>query len=284
MRDPQLANLGGQQRKLSCLFSDLAGFTPLSQSLGPRETVKLLNRYFDCVTEVIQTRFGGYINKFLGDGIFALFGAPVTQPDHARRAVLSAVEYILAIQKFNQEMVSAEVRVRIGITTGQAMVGNCGSTTRMDYTAIGDCINLSSRLESANKYFRTHILIEAETWKQSRLEHELLVRPLGLVQITGVAKPVWIIHVAGYLHQHADLVEPYARFSRGIEVLYQKHYAEAVEIFQQVQNDLAGDFPASVFLAMARKGTTVEDPSAQGAPSAEFSGGVVRIVPPWECP
>lgn len=277
MRDPQLANLGGQKRELTCMFSDLAGFTPLSQRLGPQETVKLLNQYFDCVTDVVQTRFGGYINKFLGDGVFALFGAPVTQSDHAQRAVRSAVEYIQAVQVLNQAIPEAGLAVRIGITTGHAMVGNCGSSTRMDYTAIGDCVNLSSRLESANKYFCTHILVEAETWRRSGLDRELLARPLGLTRITGVARPVWITHVAGTLSRHETLIEHYLRFSRGIQQLYDRQYAEAVEVFASLQGDLGEDVPVCVFLQVARQGLA-------GDFSGEFSGGVVRIVPPWEQP
>ena len=170
LADPSLAALGGQRRRITCLFSDIRGFTPLSQRLGPQRTVRLLNQYFDRVTDAVQTRGGGYINKFLGDGIFAFFGAPVLQDDHAARALTAAVEYQRRVAALNDALRGdgtgdVSLAVRIGIATGEAMVGNCGSSTRMDYTAIGDCVNLASRLEASNKFFGTRILVAEEAWR-----------------------------------------------------------------------------------------------------------------------
>ncbi|KKK76702.1 hypothetical protein LCGC14_2860970, partial [marine sediment metagenome] len=172
--DPTQAGLGGQQRQLSCLFSDLANFTSLSERLGPEATVRLLNQYLDHVCEIIQVRHGGTLSKFEGDGVFAFFGAPIAQPDHAARAIRAALDCQAFVAGFDRQLradgllpTEAELSVRVGVTTGEVLVGNMGSTQRVAYTAIGDSVNLAARLETANKFFGTHILVNEQAWREA---------------------------------------------------------------------------------------------------------------------
>lgn len=258
LEDPSLAELGGQKRNLSCMFSDLGGFTSLSESLGPQETVRLLNRYFDRAAEVIQDRCGGYLNKFLGDGIFAFFGAPVFQSDHARRAVEAAVECQAQIVELNRALAAeggpdVRLSVRIGVTTGEAMVGNCGSTQRMDYTAIGDCVNLASRLEQANKFFGTGILVDEDAWRAADLA-DVPARPLGKVLVAGRAEPVNVWEIpAGAEAAMPELSKALGEFAQAVELLAGRDFAAAAGMFERVQTLLPDDKPAQIYLEVCRQ-------------------------------
>ncbi|MCP4377267.1 MAG: adenylate/guanylate cyclase domain-containing protein, partial [bacterium] len=145
LSNPALASPGGRKTELTSMFSDLAGFTPLSESLGPHETVALLNRYFDGVTDIVQNQCAGYLNKFLGDGVFILFGVPIFEPDHPSRAIDAALLCQAEAEKLNEKLAAelgekVKLKVRIGIHSGEAIFGNCGSTDKTDFTAIGDCV------------------------------------------------------------------------------------------------------------------------------------------------
>lgn len=285
--DPSILQLGGQQRSLTCMFSDIAGFTPLSERLGPEGTVRLLNRYFDHITETVQNRRGGYLNKFLGDGIFAFFGAPVFQDDHARRALQAAVDCQDDVRRFNEEIsgeMGGQVRltVRIGVTTGQAMVGNCGSSQRMDYTAIGDCVNLAARLEAANKYFGTSILVTDETLREAG-RNGLLARRLGRVLVTGQREPVVIWNL---LVRDEDATDPQrqavAAFAEGLEYFEKKDFEQATAAFGRTAGLLPDDGPAAVYLNLCN--TCQSDPTVKDAPGYETRSGkgVDTILWPWE--
>jgi len=232
LADPSVARLGGERRVLTCFFSDLVGFTPLSQKLGEQQTVSLLNRYFDRMTEIVQNRCGGYLNKFLGDGIFVFFGAPVFQDDHPARAMRAALECQQETASLNaaiqQEYAGLiELSCRVGVATGEVMVGNCGSTQRMDYTAIGDTVNLASRLEGANKFFGTRILVADETWRR-RDGDPFVARPLGRIYVVGRsdAEAVWNIQGAAQTTSQA-VRQACADFAEAIELYQKRRFAEA---------------------------------------------------------
>jgi adenylate cyclase len=292
LENPSLAQLGGQSRRLSFVFSDLGGFTSLSEKLGAEETVRLLNRYFDRMTDVIQTRHGGYLNKFLGDGIFAFFGAPIFQTDHASRAIRSAVDCQRAVGELNDELARegypAQLVVRIGISTGQAMVGNCGSSQRMDYTAIGDKVNLAARLEAANKFFGSSILVDETTWQDATTKTGddqvslPLARPLGRVYITGQARPLWIWEILGRAEDlDPGLRDAIAKFTRAIELFKQRRYAQAVDLLQACQQAMPNDKPIAIYLEMARQGLSLPK-GVDPTPASSGSKGVDRIALPWE--
>ncbi|MFW6133641.1 MAG: adenylate/guanylate cyclase domain-containing protein, partial [Planctomycetota bacterium] len=250
--DPSLAELGGQRRDVTCLVADLAGFTALSRRLGPRGTVAALNRFFDRLSDVVGARHGGYVNKFLGDGVLCLFGAPVAQADHPARAVRAAVDCLAAVDDLDAD--GARLSLRVGVACGEAMVGNCGSTDRMDYTAIGDCVNLASRLESANKFFGSHVLVTEKTW-QAGGGDDLACRRLGRVRISGVAEPVAVREVIGAAGDlPADRRDALATFAEAIEHFQRRDFAAAAERLERVAAADPNDRAAKVYLSLARAG------------------------------
>jgi class 3 adenylate cyclase len=282
IEDPSIAALGGQNRPISCLFSDLAGFTRLSGQIGPQRTVQLLNRYFDVVTAIIQQRYEGYINKFLGDGVFAFFGAPVDQGDHPTRAIQAAIDYLRAMDPLNDQLAeqfeaTARLRVRIGITSQEAMVGNCGSSSRMDYTAIGECVNLASRLESANKVFGTQCLVDDRAWQQA--DHGgLIARPMGRLVISGIAEPVRPWHVLGRRDElDAATIEQTELFAEAMDRLESRDFATAAERLDQLAEY---DDPAiRIYVRLVRE--AMASPEGEHfQPEPLHSGCVERIILP----
>lgn len=258
IEDPSLARLGGERRVLSCFFADLAGFTSRAEKLGEQRTVRLLNRYFDRMTEVVQNRCGGYLNKFLGDGIFVFFGAPVFQDDHAARAIRAAVECQTELEKLNVALTAemgqeARLSCRVGVATGEVMVGNCGSSSRMDYTAIGDTVNLASRLETANNFFGTRILVADATWRDGR-QDSILARPLGRVIVVGKteAQVIWNV-VAPAEEAPAQVKEAMGEFAAGIDLYAERDFAAAAERFRSVLSALPDDRPAEIYLALCEQ-------------------------------
>ena len=258
IEDPSVAKLGGERRVLSVYFSDLAGFTPISERLGEQQTVRLLNHYFDHMTEVIQNRSGGYLNKFLGDGIFVFFGAPVFQDDHARRAIQAAVESQQEVERLNSELAEeyagdgVRLACRIGIATGEVMVGNCGSTDRLDYTAIGDTVNLASRLEGANKAFGTRIMVAESTWRDGGSD-DLLARPLGKILVVGKQEPVSVWSLHGWRAEADDeALRDTEDFARGVEEFQRGHFEKAKGIFESILKRTPDDKAVSLYVETCR--------------------------------
>ncbi len=217
--------LNGELRNISCFFSDLQGFTAISERLGPQKTVQVLNVYLDRMTEVLDN-FDATVNKFEGDGVFAFFGAPVAQSDYALRACQAALQSqstLAQLVKQQQQQTNdgfPSLTMRIGISTGEVVVGNCGSHRRFDYTAIGDTVNLGARLESANKVFGSNIMICENTWRQ--VKGVLAGRYLGRVRVVGKKIGVGVYE----LIDHRDKVTPeqeeyFATFAHAVN-LYQK--------------------------------------------------------------
>ena len=188
--DPGRLQLGGEGREVTLLFTDLANFTALSEQLSPEQTLEVLTEYFSAMTPLIHaTR--GTIDKFIGDAIMAFWGAPLDDAVHAEHAVRTAIAMQQAMEGLTQRLQARglpPVRMRIGIHTGQAVVGNVGSADRFSYTAIGDAVNLAARLEGANKAFGTGILLSQDTALQ--LPPTLRLRPLDEVIVKGKTRPV----------------------------------------------------------------------------------------------
>jgi class 3 adenylate cyclase len=184
--------LGGESVNASILFSDIRGFTSLSERTTPEGVVSLLNRYFAAVEPVIQAQ-GGWINKFGGDSILAVFGAPVPQPDHPRRAVTAALAMREALCELNrhQESVGSPVlRIGIGVHCGWLVAGNVGSPNRMEYTVIGDAVNIASRLQTLTKSLDTDILISANVYQAAGSDFH--VREMPPAEVQGKSMPLTI--------------------------------------------------------------------------------------------
>jgi adenylate cyclase len=194
LESPELPELGGQTRQISVLFSDIRNFTTFSEKLSAREVVELLNTYLERACAVLLAE-GATIDKFIGDAIMAEFGAPLAQPDHARRALRAAVALRAVAVEFRgwvgQRFAGRdlpEFDIGIGVHSGEAVIGNIGSSVRMEYTAIGDTVNIASRLESQTKETGAHILASRDT--VSMYGGELKTGALHRLTVKGRAAPV----------------------------------------------------------------------------------------------
>jgi len=193
--DPTLAKLGGTRREMSVLFSDIRGFTTVSERGQPEEIVHTLNEYFTKMVEIVFAH-QGTVDKFVGDMVMALFGAPLPDDKHAEHAVRAALDMIDELGRLNAQW-RAEGRptldIGVGINSGPMIAGNIGSEQIMSYTVIGDAVNLGSRLESLNKNYGTRIIISEATKEQLIGQYNL--KPLGDVVVKGKTKPVAIFQV-----------------------------------------------------------------------------------------
>ena len=283
IQDPTL--MQARNRPITCMFMDLAGFTSLSGRLGPERTVELLHRYFDVVTDVLQDRWGGYINKFLGDGVFAIFGAPVEQPDHPLRAIQCSIDYQKCVIELNRQLAGefggSDIAVRIGVTTDEGMFGDCGSTNRADYTAIGEVVNLASRLEASNKFFHTDICASASSWMYS-LDEGLVARPLGRGIISGIREPVELYNVLGREAELSDGDRRFADdFTAAQAALAEQRFQDAHDAFAAALA-LRPDDPAGLYLRDCCR-AVLDDPLAVDRPTPTINkSGVIRLVWPWE--
>lgn len=198
MDDPDRLKLGGERRELTIFFSDLEGFTSLSEGLEPQELTQLLNEYLTDMTDIILES-GGTLDKYEGDAIIAFWNAPADQPDHALRACRASV---LCQRKLTdrraefKERFGAELHMRIGLNTGPVIVGNMGSSQRFDYTVLGDAANLAARLEGANKVFATYLMISNST--REAVGEAMLARELGELRVVGRQQPVKVFELAGF--------------------------------------------------------------------------------------
>jgi adenylate cyclase len=198
--DQILANppeLGGVDKELTVFFSDIRGFTTISESMTPQELVKILNRYLTAMTDIVLEH-EGTLDKYEGDAIMCFWGAPVSQSDHALRACKCAVQQLEALKKLNAQLPESQrIDIGIGINSGIMTVGNMGSTQRMDYTLIGDNVNLGARLEGTNKAYHTNIIISEYTY--GLVKDHVIARELDNIRVKGKNKPVLIYELIDYL-------------------------------------------------------------------------------------
>jgi adenylate cyclase len=195
MSNPDLAELGGKRREMTVLFSDIRGFTSVTERGDPEELVAQLNEYFTRMVAIVF-KHQGTVDKFVGDMVMALFSAPLDDPDHAQHAVEAAVEMVRELGALNRAWVArgmAQLDIGVGVNSGDMIAGNIGSSAIMSYTVIGDNVNLGSRLESLNKDYKTRIIISDAT--RSRLKGDFDIRPLGDVVVKGKSKAVQIFEV-----------------------------------------------------------------------------------------
>ena len=249
LKHPEKLRLGGEKRVLSVFFSDLAGFTSMSEKLTPEEVVTMLNRYLTAMTDIILAS-GGIIDKYEGDAIMAFWGAPLPQEDHAARACLAALDNQARLAELREEFIRTglpPVHARIGINTGEMIIGNLGSIQRFDFTVIGDSVNLASRLEGAGKEYGTAILISEETYRQAQPQVE--VRELDLLQVKGKHLPVRIYElVAKKGGLDADRKRVCGLFAEGLDLYRKQDWGEAVRRFQQVLELIPEDGPSKTFI------------------------------------
>ncbi len=192
LKHPDKLKLGGEKKILTVLFSDIRGFTSISERLTPEELVEHLNIYLQEMTELVF-RYQGTLDKYVGDEIMAFWGAPIPFEDHALQACKSAIEQMKKLHELNamwEEQGKPSLNIGIGLNTGPMVVGNMGSSSRMDYTLMGDNVNLGARLEGTNKVYGTNIIISENTYEHVR-DH-VVVRELDLIRVKGKEQPVVI--------------------------------------------------------------------------------------------
>jgi len=248
--NPELLRLGGEERELSVLFSDVEGFTTVSERLQPLELANLLNEYLTPMTDVIF-KHGGIIDKYEGDAIMAEFGAPVYYPDHAKRACLSAIEMQERLEELRGKWRSEgrpELKARIGINTGRMTVGNMGSDIIFDYTVIGDSVNLASRLEGANKIYGTRIMISEFTYEQAK--DYIVARELDWIRVKGKLEPVRVYEVLGRAGDDnipREKLEAIKYYLEGLELYRAQRWDAALERFMKALSIFPEDSPSKVF-------------------------------------
>lgn len=189
---PEMAKLGGERKTITVLFSDIRGFTTMSERMTPEQLVDHLNQYLQAMTDIV-IKYDGTLDKYVGDEIMAFWGAPMPQADHALRACRAALEMMVKLDEMNniwQIQGKERISIGIGLNTGPMVVGFVGSTSRMDYTLMGDMVNLGARLEGTNKIYSTSIIISEFTYEEVK-EH-VIARELDLIRVKGKEKPVMI--------------------------------------------------------------------------------------------
>lgn len=195
--DPGQLKLGGEKRELSIFFSDLQGFSAISEKLGPVALTALLNDYLTDMSDIIMEE-GGTVDKYEGDAIIAFWNAPLAQADHAVRACRAALRCQRKLAERRREFydrTDVDLYMRIGIHTGEVVVGNMGSNNRFNYTVLGDAANLASRLEGANKPFGTYLMVSEATWSQAH--NAFFAREIGAIMVVGRKAPVRVFDVLG---------------------------------------------------------------------------------------
>jgi adenylate cyclase len=242
--------LGGKDQKVSVLFSDVRDFTSMSEALGARETVSMLNEYFERMVDVILGH-RGVLDKFIGDAVMALFGVPFNGEHDADDAVRVANTMFVALRELNVERRRdgrAPLDIGVGIATGVVVVGNIGSTKRMEYTAIGDPVNLASRLESATKYYGAKILISETT--RAELGSKTLLREIDLLRVQGKKEPVAIYEAMDHLTEETfpNLSPVVERYAEGIRQYRNREFKDALACFQEALVLNAADQPSRLYV------------------------------------
>ena len=238
IENPSLLSLGGEKREITSLFSDLAGFTSISEALSPEELVGLLNDYLGEMTDIILSS-GGTLDKYEGDAIIAFWNAPLDQPDHALkacRAALRCQERLGELRGHFTEKIGRPLTMRIGLNSGPAVVGNMGSSGRFDYTAMGDTVNLASRLEGVCKQYKVPILVGEETF--GRVKQDILAREVDTIRVVGKKKPVSVYEIVGEKGKAAEAeIEKLGIFAQAREAYRHRDWEKAVALFGKLEDD-----------------------------------------------
>ncbi len=251
LNNPEKLNLGGEKKYLTALFTDVKGFSTISESLDPQDLVKLLNNYLSEMSNIILS-LKGTIDKYEGDAIISFFGAPVEFEDHAKRACLSAIrmkkmEDYLNEHFIRENMSPSKLLTRIGINTGDMVVGNMGTEQKMDYTIMGNSVNLASRLEGVNKQYGTWVMISETT--KNEAGDEFFVRKLDRVRVVGIHQPVRLFEL---LDEKANVdpqkLEAIEIFHEGLSLFEERDWDAAKSKFKEVLKILPEDGPSNVYI------------------------------------
>ncbi|HYB98713.1 MAG TPA: adenylate/guanylate cyclase domain-containing protein [Candidatus Limnocylindrales bacterium] len=251
--NPEMIRLGGERRELTVLFSDIRGFTSISERLEPEDLVELLNVYLGEMTEVIFEQ-SGTLDKYVGDAIMAVWGAPLPQPTHAALACEAALSMCRRLvertQDWQAERGWPRIEAGIGLHTGDMVVGNMGSTQHLSYTVIGDNVNLASRLESLTKTYGVQVLVSADTLAAAG--KDFLARELDIVAVKGRSAAVTIYELLGHVAERERWQELLDVFAEGVAAYRQRNFREAMATFGRVLDSHPDDRPSSMYVERCR--------------------------------
>jgi adenylate cyclase len=250
LEDPSRLQLGGSKRHMTAIFTDIQGFSTISEKLDPEDLVRLLNRYLSSMSNVILDN-RGTIDKYEGDAIIAFFGAPLNLSDHALRSCQSAIvmkqmEAELNRQFLGEGLSPAPLLTRIGINTGSMVVGNMGTNQKMDYTIMGNAVNLAARLEGVNKQYGTWILASYNTIQET--DNRVFYRRLDRVRVVGINEPVRLCEILDMADSAPQPIQEMAGlFHEALELFEAKDWTGAQAAFAKVQRVAPDDKPAKLF-------------------------------------
>ncbi len=249
IKDPESLELGGEDREITIFFSDIKGFSTISEKLTPQDLVKRLNEYLTEMTDIVL-KYNGTVDKYIGDAIMAFYGAPVLMPDHAAKACMAAVDMKKRLRELQDTWRKAgleSIFARMGIHSGKATVGNMGSRTRMDYTAMGDAVNLASRLEGANKSFNTTAMISGSTYEAAKDSIE--ARILGKIRVVGKSESVPIYELLGMKASLPDyMYDMLEKYNNGRSYFVKRDWKQAISYFRQAIKVLPDDGPSRIYV------------------------------------
>jgi adenylate cyclase len=246
LADPERLTLGGEEREVTVMFTDVAGFTSISEKLTPAELVKLLNEYLTEMTDTVLAH-DGIIDKYEGDAIMAEFGVPVPYDNHAFMACKTAVEMQKKLSKLREKWKKEgkpELRARIGINTGEVIIGNMGSRDVFDYTVMGDHVNLGSRLEGANKFYGTSIMISEFTYDY--IKDDFYTRELDLIKVKGKDQPIKVFQLITSKKEKVsdEFLKMLEIYKKGLEHYKAQEWNEAIDCFEECLKIVSDDPPA----------------------------------------
>jgi adenylate cyclase len=256
LEQPENLQLGGKELELSVMFSDIRGFTTISEKLSPQALVHLLNEYLSPMTDIVFRR-RGTLDKYIGDAVMAFFGAPVQTPLHAANCCDAALEMMETLARLREKWRIEDphipdVDIGIGINSGPMVVGNMGSQQRFNYTVMGDNVNLASRLEGLNKEYGTHVLVSEQTLVAARKglgdERAYTVRELDAVRVKGKKEPVRIFELRSRGQPSAEELPLLDGYAEGLRLYRAQRFAEARLQFESLAERFPEDGPVQLFL------------------------------------
>jgi len=255
IKNPEKLKLGGERKVASIFFSDIKGFSTISEKLTPEELVELINSYLTPMTDIVF-KHEGTLDKYIGDAIVAFFGAPLPQEDHPLRATLSALDMVKTLRQLRKKWKEENkplIDVGMGINTGEVSVGNMGSEMRFDYTIMGDNVNIAQRLEQTTRIYKNNILITDSTYEQ--VKNQVLCREIDTVKVKGRTEPVKIYEpVAKKEEISAEQEELVTKFTYGLKSFNMRKWEEAKKTLEEILHRWPEDGPAQFYLEKCKKG------------------------------